>query len=103
MCTFLVTCAVASGVGFKLELCKWCPAELSRPHDILSSMMLSSPQTDGNNITQSCYRRQKILSDLIEWQKSSSLCGEGVWLGFGTAGMHCLWECGKFVSSVKDV
>lgn len=29
-CTFLVTCAVASGVGFKLELCKWCPAELGQ-------------------------------------------------------------------------
>lgn len=63
---------MASGVGFKLELCKRCPAELGQAagHSQLSLKFsfceVSSPKANGNNITQSCFRRKKILSDLTE-------------------------------------
>lgn len=63
---------MASGVGFKLELCKQCPAELGQApgHSQLSLKFslceISSPKANRNNIAQSCFRRKKKLCDFTE-------------------------------------
>lgn len=80
---------MASGVGYKLELGKPCPAELGQApgHSQLALKLsfyeVSSPKANGNNTTQSCFRRQKILSQLND--RSLPTC----------VGKVCRWGLGQ--------